>query len=257
MFIHSQETQNSLCLPGSVWVKREGQKLLETKTLMAPKCAWSDCLNPVLKSFRSVICMALSSSVSSRCKHCSQSPVCNLGTTSKVAWKEDRRTAFYLSSRNDFTSVLLPYSTRGRYGLITACFQNTSPVSAKRWPQDIDQHLVCFVLVAMLFSASHLFFSALLFVPLFSFTAGESSVQVLTSSYIPRQWINHNYTHCFAHSLSDELLCLYECIHRSLEEKEVAFCCYLFLFLYKWSLQTWNLIYQRHLSLASSQKLWL
>lgn len=42
MFFHSQDSQNSLCLPGSLWMEWEGQKLLETKTLMAPKSAWSD-----------------------------------------------------------------------------------------------------------------------------------------------------------------------------------------------------------------------
>lgn len=139
-----------------MWMEREGQKLLGTKSPMAQKWSWtgSESHFEVLQ-----ICHwrgFLASSVICSSKHCFPTLICKHHHKGCVKGKQEED---YPSSRND----LMCFITIGHQEN-TASAQSAFKMYHESLltgdQSDIDQCLICFAVVAMLFSASlNTFFS--------------------------------------------------------------------------------------------------
>lgn len=132
------------------------------------------CLNPVLKSLRSVICVALYHLQSDLAvSPVSQAPSAIWAPPQRL--HERKRTRMMTSSFLSFFQkwfwkcfiTIRHQGSRGKYGFITQCIQNTSQVFVKRWPQWYWSvfDLFCCCIKALLCFPEHVFSVLLFFFP--------------------------------------------------------------------------------------------
>lgn len=103
---------------------------------MAPKCDRSDSVWILFEVLQ--ICHwdgFLPSSLKSSCKHCFPALICNLGTTTKDAWKQNRRAVLLPEVISDVSNFHNASGKGGKYGSSAKCIGNTAGVCVNRWPQ--------------------------------------------------------------------------------------------------------------------------